>query len=55
MLLHGQLVGQNCRGKLRTVCNNIVLSDIHKLSFNCHTDDALNKPVWMELTCVACT
>jgi len=28
---------------------------IHKLKLNCYTCDALNKPVWRELTCVACT
>ena len=51
--LRSLVVGQNCRGKPRTVWNNVLLSDSHKLSR--YTRDALNKPVWRELTCVACT
>ena len=54
-LMHGQLVGQNCRGRPRTVWNNVVLFDIHKLKLNRYTRDALNKPVWRELTFVART
>ena len=50
--MHGQLVGQNCRGRPRIVWNNVVLFDIHKLKLN---RDAVNKPVWRELTCVART
>ena len=53
ILMHGQLVDQNCRGRPKTVWNNVVLSDIHKL--NRYTHDALNKPVWRELTGVAST
>ena len=53
--MHGQLVGQNCHGRPRTVCNDVVLFDIHKLKLNRYTPDALNKPVWRELTCVART
>ena len=55
LLMHGQLVGQNCRGRPRTVWNDVVLFDIHKLKLNRYTRDALNKPVWRELTCVART
>ncbi len=55
LLMHGQLVGQSCRGRPRTVWNDVVLFDIHKLKLNRHTRDALNKPVWRELTCVART
>ncbi len=32
-----------------------VLFDIHKLKSNRYTHDALNKPVWRELTCFART
>ena len=55
LLLHGQVAKQNCRGKPRTVWNNVVLSDVHKLKLNHYTRDAQNKPVWRELTCVART
>ena len=55
VLMHGQLVGQNCRGRPRTVWNDVVLFDIHKLKLNRYTHDALNRPVWRELTCVART
>ncbi len=55
VLMHGQLVGQICCGRPRTVWNDVVLSDIHKLKFNRYTRHALNKPVWRELTCVART
>ena len=55
VLMHGQLVGQNCRGGPRTVWNAVVLFDIHKLKLNRYTHDALNRPVWRELTCVART
>ena len=55
VLMHGHLVGQNCRGRPRTVWNNVILFDIHKLKLNRYTCDALNKAVWRELTCVACT
>ena len=59
LLMHGQLVGQNCRGRPRTVWNDVVLFDIHNLTLtlnlNRYTRDALNKPVWRELTCVART
>ena len=48
LLMHGQLVGQNCRGRPRTVWNDVVLFDIHKLKLNRYTRDALNKPVWRE-------
>ena len=53
--MHGQLVGQNCRGRLGTVWNNVVLFDIHNLKLNRYTRNALNKPVWRELTCFART
>ncbi len=53
--MHGQLVGQNCRGKPRTVWNNVVQSEVHKLKLTRYTRDALNQPVWRELTCVART
>ncbi len=53
--MHGQLVGQNCCGRPRTVWNDGELSDIHKLQLNRYTRDALNKPVWRELTRVAHT
>lgn len=43
MLLQGQLVIQNCRGKLRTVWNNVALSDIAKLRFSRYTHDALKQ------------
>ncbi len=33
----------------------LVLSDIHMLKLNRYTRDALKKPVWRELTCVAHT
>ena len=33
----------------------VVLFDIHKLKLNCYTRDAVNKPVWRDLTCVART
>ncbi len=49
VLLHGQLVGQKCRGRPRTVWNDVVLFDIHKLRLNRYTRDALNKPVWRKL------
>jgi hypothetical protein len=49
------LVGQKCHGRPRTVWNDVVLSDIHKLKLNRCTRDALNKPVQRELTCVART
>jgi len=52
-LMHGQLVGQNCHDKPRTVWNNVVLSDFRKLNVNRCTYDALNKPVRRELTCVS--
>jgi len=55
VLMHGQLVGQNCRDRPRTVWNDVDLFDIHKLQLNCYTRDALNKPVWRGLTCVART
>ena len=55
MLLHGQVARQNCRGKPRTVWNDVVLSDVHKLKLNRYVRDAQNKPVWRELTCVART
>ena len=55
MLLHGQVARQNCRGKPRTVWNDVVLSDIHKLKLNHYIRDAQNKPVWRDLTYVACT
>ena len=55
VLMYGQLVGQNFRGRPRTVWNDVVLFDIHKLKLNRYTRDALNKPVWRELTCVART
>ena len=35
--------------------NDVVLSDIHKLKLNRYTRNALNKPVWRGLTCVART
>ena len=50
--LDGNSGGQNCRGRPRTVWNDVVLFNIHKLKLNCYTCDALNKPVWRELTCV---
>jgi len=53
--MHGQLVGQNFRGRPRTVWNDVVLFDIHNLQLTLYTHDALNKPVWRELTCVART
>ena len=55
VLMHGQSVGQNCRGRPRTVRNHVVLSDIHKLKLHCYTRDALNRAVWRELTYAACT
>ncbi len=55
VLMHGQLVGQNCRGRPETVWNHVILSDIHKLKLNRYTLDALNKPVLKELTCLALT
>ena len=36
----------------RAVWIVVVLSDIHKLKLSCYTLDALNKPVWREVTCV---
>ena len=45
LIMHGQLVGQNCRGRPRTIWNDVVLFDIHKLKLNRYTRDALNKPV----------
>jgi len=45
VLMHGQLVGQNCRGRPRTVWNDFILFDIHKLKLNRYPSDALNKPV----------
>ena len=33
----------------------VVLSDVHKLKLNQHIHDAQNKPVWRELTYVACS
>ena len=53
--MHGQLVGQNCRGRPRTVWNDVVLSDIHKLKLDRYTRDILNKAVWREMPCVAPT
>ena len=50
-----QSVGQNCHGRPRSVWNDVVLSDIHKSKLYRYTRDALNKPVWRELTYVACT
>ena len=55
ILMHGHLVGQNCRGRPNTAWNDVVLFDTHKLKLNRYTRDALNKPVWRELTCVART
>jgi len=55
LLMHGQSVGQNCCGRPRTVRNNVVLFDVHKLKLNRYTRDSLNKTVWRELTCVART
>ena len=52
VLMHGQLVGQDCGGRPRVVWSDVVLSDIHKLKLNRCTHDALNKPVWRELTCM---
>ncbi len=50
------LVGQKCRGRPRTVWNNVVLSDIQLfLELNHYTRDALYKPVRRELTCIART
>ncbi len=37
VLMHGQLLGQNCRGGPRTVWNDAVLFDIHKLKLNRYT------------------
>ena len=34
---------------------NVVLSDIHKVKLHRYTRDAVNKPVWRKLTCVART
>jgi hypothetical protein len=34
---HGQVVGQNCRGKPWIVWNNVVLTDVHELELNNHT------------------
>ena len=55
LLMYGQLVGQNFRGRPRTVWNDVVVFDIHNLQLTLYTHDALNKPVWRELTCVART
>ena len=55
LLLNVQVARQNCHGKARTVWNDVVLSDVHKLKLNHYIRDAQNKPVWRELTCVACT
>ena len=55
VLMHGRLVGQNCHGRPRSVWNAVVLSDIHESKLNRYTCNALNKPVWRELTCVART
>ena len=55
LLMHGQLVGQNCLGRPGTVWNDVVLFDIHKSKLNRYTRDALNNPVWRELTYVART
>ena len=52
VLVQGQLVGQDCGGRPRIVWNDVVLSDTHKLKLNRCTRDALNKPVWRELTCM---
>ncbi len=54
VLMRGQLVGQNCRGRPRIVWNDVVLFDIHKSKL-WYTCDALNKLVWRGLTCVART
>ncbi len=37
------------------VWNDVVLFAIHKLKLNRYTRDALNKPVWKELTYIART
>ena len=55
MLFHWTLPSTKCRGKPRTVWNDVVLSDVHKLKPNHYIRDAQNKPVWRELTCVART
>ena len=55
LMMYGQVAGPNCRGKPRTVWNDVVLSDVQKLKLNHHRRDAQNKPVWRELTCVAHT
>ena len=49
LLLHGQVARQSCRGKPRTVWNDVVSSEMHKLKLNHYTRDAQNKPVWREL------
>ena len=55
LTLFGQVAGKNCRGKPRTVWNDVLLSDVQKLKLNHHSRDAQNRPVWRELTCVART
>ena len=55
LMPHGQVTGPNCRGKPRTVWNDVVLSDVQLLKLNHYRRDAQNKPVWRELTCVAHT
>ena len=52
VLVHGQLVGQDFVSRPRIVWNAVLISDIHKLKLNRCTRDALNKPVWRELTCM---
>ncbi len=46
------ILGNITIGKSGTM---FVLFDIHKVKLNRYTRDVLNKPIWRELTCVACT
>ncbi len=57
VLMHGKFVGHNHRGRPRTVWHDVVLFDIHKLKLKLdrYTRDAVNKPAWRELTCIART
>ena len=56
LMLSGQAAGEKTfRGKARIVWTDVLLSDVRKRKLNHHNRDAQNRPVWRELTCVACT
>ena len=55
VMMFGQVKGTKCRGRPRSIWNDVVLCDLHHLNIRRPFRDAQDKPAWRARTCATHT